>query len=375
MSKENNQLGQTLVSGIIFLLLTLICVLYFLFISETYMRNQVNIQKNREELILKSSKIANILNEISVNNFNIISSLITFENAYAESFEIGSYFAFSQPYWKTYSLHKSKIGDEINYINTDTKNGLNKIYSSFALQSARGLLLAKSLAEKNSQLVNSLPYEMSRLFVQSSNSFVFCLALESQTDLYNKPGIHNFSLLENLYSFYLQKDSCKIFRPQKNIIKSIAYFSFIQYHTSQDIIDYSKVSHDFNKHSYGIWYVPVVNTQEFFNELKFVSNKYVIANKKLTIVSDFLSKLYYFFELEILNSDFFNSFSKDSNVRITHPNFMCNKKFFNEHDIKLISDDDFLFSKDCNVNADSFLKSFFYPNWVGLISSENVFYD
>jgi hypothetical protein len=375
MSKENNELGQTLVSGLIFLLLTLISVLYFLFISETYMRNQVNIQKNREELILKSSKIANILNEISVNNFNIISSLITFENAYAESFEIGSYFVFIQPYWKTYSLHKSNNISEINYITSDTKKGLNKIYSSFALQSARGLLLAKSLAEKNAQLVNSLPYEISRLFLQSSNSFSFCLALESQTHLYNKPGIHNFLLLENLYSFYLQKDSCKIFRPKKNIIKSIAYFSAIQYYAFHDIIDYSKVTHDFNKYSYGIWYVPDVNIQEFFNELKFVSNKHVITNKKLTVISDFLSKLYYFLDVEILNSDFFNSFSKDSNVRITHPNFMCSKKFFNEHDIKLISDNDFLFSKDCNVSVDNFLKSFFYPNWVGLISSENFFYD
>ena len=113
---------------------------------------------------------------------------------------------FIQPYWKTYSLHKSNNISEINYITSDTKKGLNKIYSSFALQSARGLLLAKSLAEKNAHLVNSLPYEISRLFLQSSNSFSFCLALESQTHLYNKPGIHNFLLLENFnllfYSLY-----------------------------------------------------------------------------------------------------------------------------------------------------------------------------
>lgn len=211
------QRGQAFVSGIIFLLFTLLFSIYFLFMAEAYFRNYSNIEKARESILRKSSQVANLINQISINNQNIIASLGIAENAFAEAAEIGLYIGFSQPYWESYGILNQKvlIKDLTSPLKEHTlsfssRSTLKILYSSLQNQSARGLFLAKSLSEKNRKIIAKLPPKIAKNFIRSSNSDVFCFALETQKKYYQKPGFHHFPILENLYHFYLEKEGCKI---------------------------------------------------------------------------------------------------------------------------------------------------------------------
>lgn len=378
-SKEN-QSGQALVSGIVFLLFALLFSVYFLFMSESYIRNALNIEKARENTLKNSAHVANVINQISLNNQNIIAALAIAENAFVESAEIGLYVGFAQPYWETYGLKQKTSTNTYlpatrahfflkeEHLSNSSKETLEKLYSAFRNQSARGLFIAKSLSEKNKNLIAGLPPEISKNFMRSSNSDAFCFALETQKKYYQKPGFHDILILESLYHFYLEKEGCKI-KQQGGIFGFLNLSLPLQTSSESDhILSYKDFDLILKNSQYGIWYVVPENSQNFLSSLKFQSENSVQENKKLTIISNFLAKIPYFQELNLNKKALLSGFSKKINSRITHPYFICSKD--SKWNGDFLTENDFQNKANCSLSKGQFIKSFFYPKWTPLISSE-----
>ncbi len=370
LSHQNrDQEGQALVSGLILLVFTLFFSIYFLFMSETYSRNYSNIQKAREHALRESSKIANLINQITINNQLIIQSISVAENAYAEAAEIGLYIGFNQPYWESYGL-LNQINSSLNHflLSDKSKNSLNLIYSSLLNKSARGLFLAKSLSEKNKKIIEKIPDQISRHFIQSSNAEVFCFSLESQNKYYQKPGFHDIPIYENLYHFYLEKKGCKLTQSRGLYGFLNSQLPLLFSSENDDILSYQSFNSILKNDFYGIWYVDPTQYKAFFNSLYFHSGSFVEENSKFTVISKYLSKIPFFQDIKLNQKEILSGFSKIINVRITHPYFYCqpNKNQFGD----LIREEDFLKMDQCILNENYFIKSFFYPSWTSLITKE-----
>jgi len=367
--KNKNQEGQALVSGLILLIFTLFFSIYFLFISESYSRNYSNIQKARESTLRESSKIANLINQITINNQLILQSISVAEDAYAEAAEIGLYVSFNQPYWESYGILNQKNFSLNHFLLSDkTKNSLNLIYSSLLNKSARGLFLAKSLSEKNKKIIEKIPNHISMHFIRSSNADVFCFSLESRNKYYQKPGFHNIPIYENLYHFYLEKKGCKLTQSRGLYGFFNSQLPLIFSNESDDILSYKSFNSILKNDFYGIWYVDPNKYKEFFNSLYFNSRSFVEENSKFTVISKNLSKITFFQDIKLNQKEIISGFSKIINARITHPYFYCqpNKNQFGD----FIFEEDFLNIDQCALDKNYFIKSFFYPNWISLITKE-----
>lgn len=335
------QSGQAFVSGIIFLLLTMLCSVYFLFMSESYFRNYSNIQKAREQILRESSSVANLINQLAMNNQLILQSISVAENAYAEAAEIGLYIGFTQPYWETYgalNLEKSFVSNSI--LSKKSKSSLQLIYLNLRNKSARGLVLAKSLSKKNKKIVEKMPTKIAKYFSPSSNSEVFCFALESQKKYYQKPGFHQIPIYENLYHFYLEKEGCKL-KHTRGLLGGINFrLPLLSSSGFNEVISYKSFDFILRNDTYGIWYVDRTQLKYFLLSLYFDSEEDVKENSKFTIITKYIAKLKYFKDIDINNKEILSGFSRNIKTRVIHPYFYCgnNKNNFGD----FITEEDFM---------------------------------
>ncbi|WP_186645139.1 hypothetical protein [Fluviispira vulneris] len=366
--------GQALVSGLIFLILAMLSTLFFLFISESFYRAFSNINKERENKLRDLSLIAHKLNHISLNNLQIITALSVAQNAFAESAETGLYISFSQPYWQTYqSLQKASVhsdGDfKKNALTQKNKEYINNIYKSFRLKSGRGLFIAKSLAEKNKVIINSLPKNIQKYFVQSSNKDVFCLSLASQGKKYISPGFINLPLIENLYNFYLLRDDCQLSHKNGAYAVVNKILPFLSGTESNLVLDYEKLAEHLNQTvNFGLSLVSFTQAKSFLYDLYLQDSPKLKANVKFTKVTKYFTKIKFFKSLNLENEDFFNSSPKDILVRITHPFFICSAKSKWQGDF--LEEKDWQHLTACSLSEGNFYKSFFTPNWIALVTQE-----
>ncbi|APJ04071.1 hypothetical protein [Silvanigrella aquatica] len=370
--KQDNESGQALVTGLIFLIFTLLCSVYFLFFAEAYFKNYSQIQKVREQGLKKASLVAHALNQISMNNQNIIASLAVAQNAFAEAAEIGLYVGFTQPYWDTYGvLNKKKtvkMKSKESYLSSVSSKNINILYTSLQNQTARGLFVAKSLHEKNKKIVALLPQELQSFFIPASNANTFCFALETQEKYYKKPGFHNIFLFEHLYRFYLEKENCVIKHVPKLFGSINVSFSLLSSSETNTILSYKNFDVMLKKEFYGIWYVNPKNSFEFLKSTLFYSVNSIEENPKFTVIAKFLDIIPFFKNLNLSDKTLLSGVSKKIKFRITHPYFICtqnnnwNGDFLKERDFENIS--------QCSLSEGQFIKSFFYPKWTPLISQE-----
>ena len=345
---KNKQNGQALVSGIIFLIFTLLFSVFFLFMAESYFRNYSNIEKARQDTLKQSATVANKINQIAVNNQTIITALSFAQSAYAEAAKIGLYIGFAQPYWETYGIRNGKLPTEPLIITKEhslsdkSTKAIKNVYKAYMLKSARGLYLAKSLSEKNKNIIAGLPPFIANKFMRSSNSDTFCYALETQSEFYRKSkNSLPLKLYNSLYNFYLEKDGCTL-KHKKGILNGKIPFEITIFSSSEPdkIFSYKDFDNILKNVSYGIWYVEPKNAHNFLDSLYFESQNMVSENKKFIVISNAISKIPYFSKLNINKKIYLSGFSKKIKSRITHSNFVCsnhsnwNGDFLTESDFK-----------------------------------------
>lgn len=325
-----NQSGQALIGGLFFLVFVISIGGYFIFVSKSIRELYANTLKTRFEKISEASQYSNIFNQIAVNNQNIIISLISAQTAFISGVETGLTVSYEQPYWETYS----------NFQNINNKSALSekslstikKTFDSYALSTGRGLYVAKALSVKNNELLNSLPFDIKKFFVQSSNSFAQCLALEFQSSELHNSHYTRF-LVPPIYQFGLTKENCAL-QHKNNFLRKIITGSLptLLSNDSDFIIDFNTIdeySTSGKNFSYGITYVNPEFSNKFIQSLKFET--------KGTLKSI---------------------------VRISHPDFSCRNKFSIQGNF-IVEDD---WKNTCEISENHFVKSFFKPNWAALVT-------
>ncbi len=354
----SKQCGQAFVGGVVLILISILFSSYFLYLSESFFRLFSNSEKANYDKVKEITQYANILNEISINNQNIIASITSSQNAFLKSIEYGIYVGFHQPYWETYSsLNKSQFS-RLN-VSKESKEIILKFFKSYSLNSARGFFIAKALAEKNKNLLKKLPIKIRKNFIESSNHRVNCFALEVENKYYKNPGILNIPFLSKkiIYNFYLQRsglDKCTI-EHKPGFLSKFMELSLPNFLTNEkDKVLYYKdldklMSHDIQflkldqDYKYGITYVDSNQKFNFIDSLNFASNlKNSGMEEKFSIINNFFSKLIFFKGLNLDN--------KENLLKtIIQTNFILTHKLMNNKN-KFISNEDFI-------------KLFFYPNW------------
>ncbi|KAB8033221.1 hypothetical protein [Fluviispira multicolorata] len=374
--KLKNQHGQALISGLIFLVFSMLCVAFFLFISESFYRVYSNINKEREYRIKENSFVANKINQLSINNQYILSALSVAQNAFAESTEIGLYVSYFQPYWLTYGfINKNSSNDKFenigkkNALSMESEKYVNNAFKTYRLKSARGLYIAISLAEKNEKIINSLPQNIKKYFMQSSNSEVFCLALASQSKNYGFPGFFNIPLLENLYNFYIDQDECQLshYNSSYRVVNKI--LPFLSDAEPNLFLDYNKMTEILKKSTqFGVYFVSFSQAKNFLNELYIDNYSDILVNPKFTKISNYLSKIPFFSSLNLSENVFLQSVPKNIYVRISHPYFVCSGKSSWQGDF--LQEKDWKKEATCLLSRELFYKSFFTPHWAAFVTQE-----
>lgn len=362
---QNQENGQALVGGISFILLVLLFCAYLLYVCESFGRKYYNQEKATEDAIYDAAKVANIINQVSMNNQSIIASIITSQNAFAKAFELGLYTSYNQPYWETYgSLNQKKNALE------KSKDTLENAYRSYALTTARGFFIAKSLSEKNKKLVESLPKKISIYFTQSSNAQLHCFALEAQKNRYQSPGFINFQV-PKFYRYFLSKNGCGVHHKVDKVHRVAQKSMPVLYSTElDDVLSYDKIddfslSKNLNPTHYGVWFVDPSYAPLFLDSLLFQTQNSVDVEKKYSIFEKFLSRIQFFSSIGLGNNKNLSAVLSKTKIRISHPDFICQKNksrigdFLTENDWKNIP--------YCNLSSENFLRSFFFPNWSPLV--------
>lgn len=328
---NDNESGQALVGGIFFLLLVMLSSLYFVSVVNGMNSLYFDTLKNRFSLIEKTSKYANILNEIAINNQNIIASIISTQVAYISSIENGLTISYEQPYWHTYAKFSKPNGEVLS---EQSKMTLEKSFQSNSMVSARGFMVAASLANENRKLIRELPLFIQSFFSHSTNNDTACLALE-----FLEPDLHNskFStfIVPRMYQFGVSKVNCSL-EHKNNVLRQLIHSSLpVLYSNDSDlIIEFNKIDDYFNhaeKFAYGISFVKPEISHAFIRALQFSQQ----------------SRL-------------------ETKVRITHPKFKCRQKTNSKGDFIVEND----WNKNCTVSVNHFLKAFLTPNWAAIVTSQ-----
>ncbi|MES2616187.1 MAG: hypothetical protein V4591_12330 [Bdellovibrionota bacterium] len=338
---NKQQSGQALIGGLILIVFVLIFSSYFLSVSESYLRLFSNSEQANSEIVQETSHYANILNEISINNQNIIAALTVSQDALLRGLESGVNIAFHQPYWLTYSALKNNK----NTLDTNTKNIISRLFSSYSLSSARGFFIAKSLAKKNNTLLKKFPLQIQQYFIQSPNSQVLCFTLQARKKYYNSPGILGLPP-SAFYHFNMnieEKNNCAI-ENRINTLNKILEKSLVMLYSSEKdrILDYSQLDNlsSYKDNQYGILYVDPKQKDNFINSMSFTSSDTISSpEKKFQLIEKTLSKMNFFKDMNLNKEENLKKSPLINEFIITH---------------KFISG---------SVSNEQFLKSFFYPNW------------
>jgi Na+-transporting methylmalonyl-CoA/oxaloacetate decarboxylase gamma subunit len=355
MKKFNkNEKGQALVGGIVFLLISMLFCAYFIYVCESFARKYSNEEKAKEEVIVQAAKVANALDQISINNQSIIAAVVASQNAFAKAFELGIYVSYEQPYWKTYGslTQKSNSLEASNAV-------IKKAYQAYALTAARGFFIAKSLSEKNKNLVARMPKKISSYFKQSSNAQVHCFALETQKDRYQKPGFVNFPVPKS-YPFFLIKNECGVEHRVGKIREKIQKgLPFLYSSESNEVLSYKKIDKfnfsenlNFQDNQYGIWFVNPSQQEQFFKALEFKMEKSVDTEKKYSVFDKYLSGIPFFKNINLASKKNLSAVLSHSKIYISHPNIACSE------------------NQKCSSNE--FLHAFFFPNWAALVTEKEI---
>lgn len=346
--------GQALVGGLILSLIVLLFASYFLYASESFFRLFSNAEKANSEIVVQTSTYANILNEISINNQNILAAITVSQNAFLKAYEYGLYVGFHQPYWETYSALKKQSSLSAG-LSQDSQSSIEKVFGSYSLTTARGFFIAGALAEKNNVLLKKLPIKIRQYFIQSSNAQVNCFALAAESKYYTSPGILNLPIItKKMYHFYLQqetKNHCAIEHKISTLNKFIEYSLPVLFSSEKDfILDYSQLGNSLTEH-YGILYVDYKQRINFINSVQFTTkNKVSDYENGFSIIEKFLSKTKFFSELPLGEDKKLLKSPLKNNFMITHPLIYP----YNQAPRFRVVDDE---------SNEQFLKAFFTPNW------------
>ena len=359
------QTGQILFSSLFLIIFSLIMSIFFLFIAECYIRNYSNVNNARNIVLSERTEIANILNEISINNYLIFHAVKFAEYSFLQASELSMYNSYSQKYWETFK----KINNErvfANYFDNSSEKNIKLNFETFKLSSARNLSIAKSLTFKNIILFNKLPKKISSQFKFSGNNTTFCLALNSSHEIFTKPGLFSFPILESFYSFHFERNACEITHRRINYtfflpkLPSLPSLTF----AAQDKFLFLEKNSISSKLHYSLLYVPYANKENFLVALESESPKNVAYQNGYTVFFNLVMK-----SLNIhLDKKILADYSKTIYATVIHPNYYCNEKFsaiiFTGNNFKNRN------NLQCFIGKNDFLFSFFLPNWAATISFE-----
>jgi hypothetical protein len=379
--KKNGESGQALVTGMFFIVFTLLFCGYFLYVSESYFHFFSNEEQASHEVVFKASAIANALNEIAINNQNILASVAAAQDAPLRALERGYQLSYSQPYWETGNPFKSlnirnvitQIADNyqegrsllagVKFMKLEpsrsNKNLINMLFKVHATTSARGFIVAKALAERNKELVKSLPQPLKKLFVQVSNAQVHCFALQAQNQHYSNPGILNLVnftipyVNAHLYAYHMEIGSgCAVYHETTNVMYQ---------HNKISLLNYKDIDTGVEGQApqYGIYLVPLENKSSFLKELSFSSETRVgKVDEKFVQIRTYLATIPYFKDVNLDSDEDLKRAPLVSQFQMRHPLLECSQEG----------------EKECSPSDNNFLKSFLRPNWAvtGVFASASM---
>ncbi len=367
MQKLSQQSGQVLVSSLVLLFFLLMLLMFFFFVTESYLRNYSNINIARNEILKEKNEIANILNELSINNYLIVQSLSIAQKAFLQASELSLYQSFTQPYWKTHStFEKSKEEKSFdNYLSEETKKDVRMNFMELQKKSARGLSFSKALVERNKILLNKLPKNISQYFIFSTNKSSFCISLEIIDSQLNRPGFFYFPPLEFFYPFYFKQKDCKVMHKTKRILNFNRKINFLSYQHEDEFFILDNLLLSSKNIDYGILYVPYKNSKFFLKNLLSLAPKNVIYKNNYSVFYKYINNIFggYF-----LSKSTLNKYSRDIYSRIIHPNLSCPLNL--RDNLDMLADLQNYIVSNCTLKENDFLFSFFLPHWAAVIELE-----
>lgn len=185
--------GQILFFGVVLLCIFSLIALFLLHYAESAARYLYAERESEIKLLSQQNQRAQVLNQISLNNRNILTALATSVNAYLEAQQIARWIALSRPSSETDSL-KRKIQNKIiptivsrevldvfpKQTPIKTDDDIESIFASFSKRSKRALKIADGLSTLNRLLVKRLVTlnvpTANQYLVESKPETAFCLA-------------------------------------------------------------------------------------------------------------------------------------------------------------------------------------------------------
>jgi len=327
---KKNESGQAIIGGLFFITLLLLLCWYFISVVNSVHSLYASTLKTRFHTLEVAAKYANILNQISFNNQNIISSIMSSQIAYIKSVETGLIVSHSQPYWLTYSSFQNK--EKRGALSSESSRAIENYFKFQSYKSANGFYVAKALSDKNQKLLLTLPVNIQKFFSQSSVNESHCLALKFlESEL--TPSHYTTFVMPQFYQHGLTKSKCSLEHKtsftQKLLSVALPLLSLSE---SAHVINFSEMesySGELNSFLYGITYVKQESAREFIQELKWTTNGVL-----KTI------------------------------IRITHPQFSCRSHTHPAGDF-LIEED---WNLPCQISNNKFLKSFFTTSWSPIVT-------
>jgi hypothetical protein len=210
----HSQRGQALISGLILLVFVAVISIYFLLVTETAARSSERMHSVRSHALRDRMRVAEILNQISINNKNILVANSIAGNSFAEAMDYSLKIAATTPGWVTNSidtqaerLFKAKREDDFD----DT-------FRAFAERSARGYQIAQGYTLVNRKLKEALEgvpggKKIASLLHESSRSETICFAMR-------------LGVVTGTLSFNADKCEFSYGIPFTSDILSFSFFSF-----------------------------------------------------------------------------------------------------------------------------------------------------
>ncbi|WGL60191.1 hypothetical protein QEJ31_01055 [Pigmentibacter sp. JX0631] len=357
------QAGQVLFSGLFLIIFSLSFSLFFLFISESYIRNYSNVNIARNSVLKERAVIANILNEISINNYLIVHAIKFAEKYFLQASELSMYNAYSQPYWETFSKINNSASLE-NYLANYSEKSIKLNFETFSASVARNLYIAKSLSFRNITLFNKLPKKVASNFKFSENNSTFCLALESNKNIFKYPGNFFFPILENFYTFQFSKNECEVFHKRNKFFSFLANLPFLKADMQDKFLFLEKNSSISNSLHYSLLYVPFAKKESFLTSLASEAPTDVYFKNSYVTFFNLVQRTL----IKSLDKKLLAKHSKHISANIIHRNHFCKK----DHSELIKNKNNFFSSNNlhCSISENDFLFSFFMPNWTAIISFE-----